>query len=133
MQDPGNLGTILRTVDSVALSQVVISKNSVDVYNPKVVRSTMGAMFRVNVIQVDSLEKTISDVKSNGFEIVATDLNTNTSIYELENKKRAIIIGNEANGVSKEILDAADKKVKIPMLRKNRKLKCSSSNWYNII
>ena len=92
MQDPGNLGTILRTVDSVALSQIIISKNSVDVYNPKVVRSTMGAMFRVNVIQVDSLEKTISDVKSNGFEIVATDLILTHQYMNWKIKKEQLLL-----------------------------------------
>ena len=129
IQDPGNLGTILRTVDSVGLSQVIVSRDTVDIYNSKVIRSTMGANFRVKVIEADDLLETIYNLKQNGFEIIATDLHTENTIYNLKMKKIAMIIGNEANGVSKEILKVSDKKVKIPMLRKNRKFKCGSSNW----
>ena len=59
LQDPGNLGTILRTADSANLNQIILSKNSVDVYNPKVVRSTMGAIFRINIIEVENLAETL--------------------------------------------------------------------------
>ena len=117
VQDPGNIGTILRTVDSIGLKQIIVSKNSGDVYNPKVVRSTMGAILRVNVIESENLVETLKKIKKHKFEVVATSLQTNDSIYDIEYNKKVIVIGNEANGVSKEILDLADKKVKIPMLR----------------
>ena len=133
IQDPGNLGTILRTIDSVGLSQVIISKKSGDVFNPKVVRSTMGAIFRVNIIQSEDLVNTLKEIKKHKFKIIATSLQTEENIYDIEYKKTAIIIGNEANGVSKEVLEIADKKIKIPMLRQNREPKCSSCNRCNFI
>ena len=133
IQDPGNLGTILRTIDSVGLTQVIISKKSGDVFNPKVVRSTMGAIFRVNIIESENLVDTLKELKKHKFKINATSLQTNDSIYDIDYKKIAIVIGNEANGVSKEVLEMADRKIKIPMLRKDRKFKCSSSSRCSII
>ena len=125
IQDPGNLGTILRTVDSVGLKQIIISKNSVDAYNPKVVRSTMGAIFRVKIIEAENLSETLKTLKKHKFKIAATSLEDSESIYEMDYIKKAIVIGNEANGVSKEILDLADLKVKIPMLGKTESLNAS--------
>ena len=122
IQDPGNLGTILRTIDSAGLKQIIVSKRSGDVYNPKVVRSTMGAILRVNVIESENLVETLKELKKHKYEVVATSLETNKSIYDIDYKKKVIVIGNEANGVSKEVLDLADKKVKIPMLGKTESL-----------
>ena len=125
IQDPGNLGTILRTIDSAGLSQVIVSKNTVDSYNPKVVRSTMGAIFRVNVIISEDLTHTLEELKKQGYETIATSLDTNESIYEMGTGKIAVVIGNEANGVSEEVLQVVDKKVKIPMLGKTESLNAS--------
>lgn len=122
IQDPGNLGTILRTIDSVGLTQVIVSKDTVDAYNPKVVRSTMGAIFRVKVIESQDLVRTMRNLKKHKYEIVATSLDTNDSIYDIDYNKKVIVIGNEANGVSKEILSIADEKTKIPMLGKTESL-----------
>ena len=104
------------------LSQVVVSKKSGDIFNPKVVRSTMGAIFRINIIQSDDLVATIKEIKKHKFKVIATSLQTNDSIYDIDYKKSAIIIGNEANGVSQEVMETADKKVKIPMLGKTESL-----------
>lgn len=125
IQDPGNLGTILRTVDSANLKQIVISKETADVFNSKVVRSTMGAIFRVNVIKSEDLVKDLIKMKENGYEIVVTALDTNDSVYDIQYNKKVIVIGNEANGVSKEIQEIADNKVKIPMLGKTESLNAS--------
>ena len=125
VQDPGNLGTILRTVDSANLKQIIISKESADPYNPKVVRSTMGAIFRVNIIEVNSLKDTLEEVKRNNFKVMVTSLDTKNSIYDIDFNKKAIVIGNEANGVSKEVQAIADEKVKIPMLGKTESLNAS--------
>ncbi len=131
IQDPGNLGTILRTVDSVGLTQILVSKGTADAFNPKVVRSTMGAIFRVKIIECENLYQTLKEIKERKvlneekFEIVVTSLQTNKSIYEVSYNKKIIVIGNEANGVSKEIKDLADKKVKIPMLGKTESLNAS--------
>lgn len=125
IQDPGNLGTILRTIDSVGLKQVIVSKETADAYNPKVVRSTMGAIFRVNIIESNNLLETLKNAKKHKFKIMATSLETNNSIYDVDYRKKILVIGNEANGVSKEILDYADEKIKIPMLGKTESLNAS--------
>lgn len=122
IQDPGNLGTILRTVDSAGLNQIILSKETADSFNPKVVRSTMGGIFRVNIIKSDNLIKTLKDLQNKGFEIVVTSLDTNNSIYDINYNKKVVVIGNEANGVSKEVQELSDKKVKIPMLGKTESL-----------
>ena len=125
IQDPGNLGTILRTADSVKLKQIIVTKNTADSYNPKVVRSTMGAILRIKIIETENLAKTLKEAKKNKFKIVATSLDTNESIYDISYNKKVIVIGNEANGVSKEIQELADNRVKIPMLGKTESLNAS--------
>ena len=122
IQDPGNMGTILRTADSLNLKQIVVSKGSADIYNPKVVRSTMGAIFRVKIVEVDDLAKTIKDMKKHKIKVYATDLTAEKSIYNSDFNKSAIIIGNEANGVSENVLKEASDKIKIPMLGKTESL-----------
>ena len=133
VQDPGNLGTILRTVDSIGITQILVSKGTADSYNPKVVRSTMGAIFRIKIIECEDLAKTLKEVRKHKFKIVVSSLQTENSIYDINYNKKVIVIGNEANGVEEKIQEIADEKIKIPMLRKNRKLKCISSNRNNII
>ena len=130
IQDPGNLGTILRTVDSIGLTQILVSKGTADVYNPKVVRSSMGAIFRVNIIECEDLKQTLKNLQKQNYEIVVTSLQGKNSIYEIKYNKKIIVIGNEANGVEKEIQELENQKVKIPMLRKNRKPKCICCNRY---
>lgn len=125
IQDPGNMGTILRTADSINLKQIIVSKGTVDAYNPKVIRSTMGAIFRINIIESDNLTKTIKEMKKNKIKIAATSLQTDKSIYDVSYEKTAIVIGNEANGVSNEVLELADEKIKIPMTGKTESLNAS--------
>ncbi len=125
IQDPGNLGTIIRTLDSANIKQIIVSKNTVDSYSPKVVRSTMGSIFRVNVIETDNLTETLNKLKEDKFEIIVTSLDTDNSIYDINYAKKIVVIGNEANGVSKQIQEIADKKVKIPMLGKTESLNAS--------
>ena len=99
--------------------------NKVDAYNPKVIRSTMGAIFRINIIESDNLTKTIKEMKKNKIKIAATSLQTDKSIYDVSYEKTAIVIGNEANGVSNEVLELADEKIKIPMTGKTESLNAS--------
>ena len=133
LQDPGNLGTILRTADSIGLKQILVSKETADCYNPKVVRSTMGAIFRVKVIECEDIEKTLKEIKKHKFKIVASSLQTENTIYDINYQKKVIVIGNEANGVEEKIQNIADEKIKIPMLRENRKPKCFCRNRNYII
>ena len=125
IQDPGNLGTILRTVDSIGLNQILVSKGTADSYNPKVVRSTMGAIFRVKIIECEDLENTLKEVKKHKFKLVVTSLQTEKSLYDINFDKKLIVIGNEANGVEQKIQDLADEKIKIPMLGKTESLNAS--------
>ena len=122
IQDPGNLGTILRTIDSVGLKQVLISKGTADPYNPKVVRSTMGAIYRIKIVECKDLLETLKDVRKNKFKILVTSLDESKSIYNIKYNKKVIVIGNEANGVEQRIIDIADEKIKIPMLGKTESL-----------
>lgn len=122
VQDPGNLGTILRTIDSIGLKQVLVSKNTVDCYNSKVIRSTMGAIFRVNVIECDDLCNTLTLTKNNGFKIMVTSLKAKKSIYDVKYQKKVIVVGNEANGVSESVIKFADEKLIIPMRGKTESL-----------
>ena len=125
VQDPGNLGTILRTVDSIGLNQIIVSKGTADAFNPKVVRSTMGAIFRLKIIESENLAQTIREIRKHHYKLVVTSLQTENSIYDIDFNKKIIVIGNEANGVSKEIQEMADEKVKIPMLGKTESLNAS--------
>ena len=125
IQDPGNLGSILRTVDSIGLNQILLSKNTADVYNPKVVRSTMGAIFRIKIIECENLEKILKEIKKNKYKIVVSSLQTKETMYDIKYNKKVIVIGNEANGVKQEIQEMADERIKIPMLGKTESLNAS--------
>lgn len=125
VQDPGNLGTILRTVDSIGLNQIIVSKGTADAFNSKVVRSTMGAIFRIKIIEVENLAQAIKEMRKHHFKLMVTSLQTKNSIYDIDFNKKIIVIGNEANGVSKEIQDMADEKAKIPMLGRTESLNVS--------
>lgn len=125
IQDPGNLGTIIRTADSIALSQILISKGTVDPYSLKVIRSTMGAIFRINILECENLSKTLEEIKKKGYDVVVTDLDAKKSIYDINLEKKVVVIGNEANGVSKNVKDIANIKTIIPMLGKTESLNAS--------
>lgn len=125
VQDPGNLGTILRTVDSIGLNQIIVSKGTADAFNSKVVRSTMGAIFRVKIIEVENLPQAIKEMRRHHFKLMVTSLQTDNSIYDIKFNKKIIVIGNESNGVSKEVQEMADEKAKIPMLGKAESLNAS--------
>lgn len=125
VQDPGNLGTILRTVDSIGLRQILVSKGTADAFNPKVVRSTMGAIFRVKIIECEDLKQTLKEIKKHKFKIVVSSLQTKNTIYDINYNKKVIVIGNESNGVKKDIQEFADEKIKIPMLGNTESLNVS--------
>ncbi len=125
VQDPGNLGTILRTVDSVGLTQILLSKGTADAFNPKVVRSTMGAIFRVKIIECEDLKQTLKEIRKHKFKIVVSSLQTENTIYDIKYQKKVIVIGNEANGVEPTIRQMSDEAIKIPMLGKTESLNAS--------
>lgn len=116
LQDPGNLGTLLRAGEGANITGVIISKSTVDIYNPKVIRSTMGSIFRVPFTYVENLKETIQELKDRRINIYASSLESSTNYEEMDyNKDTAFIIGNEAAGIQKEVLDLVEKRIKIPM------------------
>ena len=115
LQDPGNLGTIIRTGEGAGISGVVMSNDCADIYNPKVIRSTMGSIFRVPFTVVDDLPNAIDEMKSCGVTTYAAHLNGEDYKKGVFVDDIALLIGNEARGLSKEVSEKADKLVRIPM------------------
>ena len=116
VQDPGNLGTIIRTLDCAGINTLLLSKGCADEYNPKVIRSTMGAIFRVNVFSDLNLKEELENLKEEGYNVVVTSLEGATNMFEHKFEgKNIVVIGNESNGVSKEIQELANVRIKIPM------------------
>ena len=117
LQDPGNLGTILRTAEGAGVTGILMDRECVDIYNPKTIRSTMGSVYRMPFVYVEDLGKGIQDLKDKGITTYAAHLE-GTNSYDEEDLTNpcAFLIGNEGNGLRREIADMADCYVKIPML-----------------
>lgn len=116
LQDPGNLGTIFRTAEAAGVTGIILSRDCVDIYNPKVIRSTMGAVFRVPFLYAEDLPGTIGELKRAGLEIYAAHLKGKNA-YDQEDYRKgcAFLIGNEGNGLRDEVAECADHLVIIPM------------------
>lgn len=117
VQDPGNLGTMLRTGEGAGIAGVIMSSQTVDLYNPKVIRSTMGSVYRVPHLYVDDLKETLQCMKDRGIHTYAAHL-AGSSDYDSFSytEDTAFLIGNEGNGLTKETADLAEYKIRIPML-----------------
>ncbi len=111
IQDPGNLGTIIRNADWFGVKNVICSRNTVDMYNSKVVQSSMASLSRVNIIYTDVKEWLL---KNHEVKIYATVLNGSPLDECSMDKECIIMIGNEANGLSAELIEIADQKITIP-------------------
>lgn len=116
LQDPGNLGTILRAGEAAGVTGVVMSRDCVDIYNPKVIRSTMGSIYRMPFVYVEDLTETVIQMNKSGIHTYAAHLKGKNS-YDKEDYTcgTAFLIGNEGNGLRDEVADAAEIYVKIPM------------------
>lgn len=115
LQDPGNLGTIIRSAVAFNVDTIILSKDTVDLYNPKVVRSTQGMNFHINIIRRD-LENEIKALKEKGYIVYSTDVINGKNIKNVKvNGKYAIIMGNEGNGVRENIKNLSDEKLYIKM------------------
>jgi len=115
LQDPGNMGTLIRTAAATGASGVIVSKDSADIWSPKVVRSTAGALFNIPVV-TENIEVAAAELKKSEICLIATDLSASVSPYQADfTKPLALMIGNESNGLSSEHLAFADLKVKLPM------------------
>ena len=123
LQDPGNLGTIFRTAEAAGVTGIILSRDCVDIYNPKVVRSTMGALLRMPFLYVDDLPGTIGGLKEAGIKVYAAHLKGELA-YDQEDYRTgsAFLIGNEGNGLRDEVAECADHYVIIPMQGKAESL-----------
>ena len=125
VQDLGNIGTIIRSCNAFGVDTILCTSGTADVYSPKAVRATMGGILNVKIIYLDGIEK-LNLLKKMGYKIATTSLKTQNSIDSIDyNNKYIFVMGNEANGVSKEILDISDFVVKIPMNEKIESLNVS--------
>lgn len=115
LQDPGNLGTIVRTGEGAGIAGVVMSNDCADIYNPKVIRSTMGSIFRVPFTVVDDLPSAIDTIRDAGVTTYAAHLQGEDYNKGVFGKNIALLIGNEARGLSEEVADKADRLIRIPM------------------
>ena len=123
IQDPGNLGTIIRNCVAFNISDIIVSSDTTDIYSPKVLRATQGMIFNVNIIKRD-LGEIIYLLKNSGYTIYGTKVNGGKSVKNIEKKEKfAIIMGNEGNGVKKENLDLCSEYIYIDMNNK-----CESLN-----
>lgn len=116
IRDPGNLGTIIRAAEGAGVSGIILNRSCVDIYNPKVIRSTMGSIYRVPFYQAENFIATIEEIKNQGIVIFAAHLMGR--VYDTEGGftgSCAFLIGNEANGLSEEASQMADIRIKIPM------------------
>jgi RNA methyltransferase, TrmH family len=115
VQDPGNLGTIIRTAHAADCCGVILTKGTVDLYNEKTLRSTMGSIFNIPIIEDKDLNFT-NGLRSKGYKLVCSSLDTKHNFYDIDFKDNLIIsVGNEGNGISEELYNISDIKVKIPM------------------
>ncbi|MEI3612667.1 TrmH family RNA methyltransferase [Pseudogracilibacillus sp. SO30301A] len=125
IQDPGNLGTMIRTADAAGFSQIVLGKGTVDVYNDKVIRASQGSIFHISIEQA-SLHETITYLKQENYTIWASALRNAINFNDVESEgKAALIVGNEGAGISDEVLKLADKVVKVPIYGKAESLNVS--------
>lgn len=116
LQDPGNLGTIIRTAEAVGASGVAISTNSVDPFNAKAVRASMGSILRVPIVHVGDTTTFVKECKQKGFQTVATVLTGKQTHFDIDlQKPTVVILGQEGAGLPKEIMEDIDHGVRIPM------------------
>lgn len=114
--DPGNLGTIMRTAEAAGVTGVIMGRGTVDIFNPKAVRSTMGSIFRLPFIYVEDVRETIRELKKYGISFYAAHLKGKQSYKDVKySDKAGILIGNEARGLSPETAELADIYIIIPM------------------
>lgn len=118
IQDPGNLGTLIRTAVATGVQAIVLLDNCVDLYSPKVVRGSMGAIFRIPIITLER-EAMVSKLKKMGYCLVVTSLQNAKNVYEISlPEKMALVLGNEAQGISDFCLQASDLKIVLPQIGK---------------
>lgn len=127
LQDPGNLGTIIRTAEGAGVTGILLSDDCVDVYNPKVIRSTMGSVFRVPIYVSSDLLSDIRSLKEHGVVIFGAHLDGAEFYDESYVGSVGFLIGNEGNGLTPEVSATADKLIRIPMCGRVESLNAATS------
>jgi TrmH family RNA methyltransferase len=129
IRDPGNLGTILRTAAAFGCQNVIMSEDCADIYNPKTIRASMGAVFHQPTVRVKDLPATISALKQNGLEIYCAALDKNAvSVKNIKiDKNTAFVIGNEGSGIRREVIESAGETAIIPMEAGTESLNAASA------
>lgn len=122
IQDPGNVGTIIRTAYAFNFDTVIVSDKTASIYNDKVIRATQGMIFHINVI-TENVVTAINELKKEGFKVYSTTMNGNVIIENVNDEKFAFVLGNEGTGISEEVKNICDASIKIPMNEK-----CESLN-----
>lgn len=128
ISDPGNVGTILRNCDWFGVKNVLLSPDCAEVYNPKVIRASAGSVFHLNIFEEKDFYNALKEQKKNGFMVLCADLNgvdLNTFTY---NKKTILVLANEANGPTKNLLEICDYKITIPKIGKAESLNVASAS-----
>ena len=114
IQDPGNLGTIIRSSVAFNVDTIVLSNDTVDLYNDKVIRSTQGLLFHTNIIRSDLVE-IINNLKKEGYDILGTNVHNGVELKDIKTNKYALLMGNEGQGLREELQSMCDKNIYIPM------------------
>lgn len=127
IQDPGNLGTLIRTAIAFGYTDIVLNEECVDLYNDKVIRSTQGGIFKVNIIRLNKgeISNFIKELKKKGYYIIGTSLQSSVNINKLDVSKLncvGVVLGNEGNGISDEVLLLTDINVIIPIRKEMESL-----------
>lgn len=116
LQDPGNIGTIIRTADAAGYGLVIAMKGTADVFSPKAVRAATGSLFRMPVVFMDSTDELMEFTRAAGKKLAATCFDTDRYYYDEDLRENiALIIGNEGGGICRELIESSDLKIKIPM------------------
>ena len=116
LQDPGNIGTIIRTADAAGYGLVIAMKGTADVFSPKAVRAATGSLFRMPVVFMDSVDELMEFTRAAGKKLAATCFDTDRYYYDEDLRENiALIIGNEGGGICRELIESSDLKIKIPM------------------
>jgi len=127
ISDPGNLGTIIRTCDWFGVKNIFLSDNIVDYTSPKVIRSSMGSIFHINIYE-DIDAEILSDLKREGFEILCADIEGENVFSYNSERKKVLILSSESHGPSKDFEKISDKKISIPRIGNAESLNVASAS-----
>lgn len=127
ISDPGNVGTIIRTCDWFNIKDIIISANSVDIYNPKVIRSTMGSLFHINIYVTENIYTTLNSLKQSGKSIVCADMSGENLYSSTKPINSVLVFSNEANGPTNELLNISDSIITIPKFGKAESLNVATA------